>query len=217
MTVTRSDRNLTTSTLPVHAIGACPPRAGRLGCALVRTLELPIKTDRLVLRPHREEDAPDLLRFSSRPDVARYLLVGPWTAEDAAREVAKRIPRTGLETDARGLALVLEHDGVVIGDIALWHPDDDTRLAEIGWTLDPDYGGRGFASEAAQAVLSAAFDVYGLHRVAAQMDARNSASARLAERVGMRREAHLRSNWWCKGEWTDTLIYARLADDPPPR
>src|SRR5690606_40932683 len=62
--------------------------------------------------------------------------------------------------------------------------------------------------------LSAAFDVYGLHRVAAQMDARNSASARLAERVGMRREAHLRSNWWCKGEWTDTLIYARLADDP---
>ena len=181
----------------------------------MHSLDLPLKTDRLVLRPHRPEDAAELLRFHSRPDVARYLLVGPWTAEYAEQEVAKRIPKTGLDTDAKALALVLEHDGVVMGDLGLWtteHP----RLAEIGWTLDPDYGGRGLAAEAARAVLSAAFEVYGLHRVAAQMDARNTASARLARRVGMRQEAHLRRNWWCKGEWTDTLIFARLADDPPP-
>lgn len=45
------------------------------------------------------------------------------------------------------------------------------------------------------------------------MDARNTASARLAERVGMVQEAHFRKNWWSKGEWTDTLIFAQLADD----
>ncbi len=62
-------------------------------------------------------------------------------------------------------------------------------------------------------MLELGFDHYGLHRVAAQMDARNIASARLAERAGMQREAHLRQDWWSKGEWTDTLIYGALASD----
>jgi aminoglycoside 6'-N-acetyltransferase len=62
-------------------------------------------------------------------------------------------------------------------------------------------------------VLEHAFDDHHLHRVVAQMDARNTASAALATRVGMTQEAHLRQDWWCKGEWTDTIIYAILASD----
>ena len=64
-------------------------------------------------------------------------------------------------------------------------------------------------------MLGLAFDHYGVHRVAAQMDARNLASARLARRVGMRQEAHLRQDWWIKGEWTDTLIFGMLSGDLP--
>jgi RimJ/RimL family protein N-acetyltransferase len=66
------------------------------------------------------------------------------------------------------------------------------------------------------AVLDLAFDTtagLGLHRVVAQMDARNHASERLASRLGMRREAHFRSNEWFKGEWGDLVIYAILADE----
>src|SRR5699024_12151031 len=62
-------------------------------------------------------------------------------------------------------------------------------------------------------MLDLAFERYGAHRVAEQMDARNTASARLAERVGMHREAQLRQDWWSKGEWTDTVIFAMLASD----
>ena len=70
--------------------------------------------------------------------------------------------------------------------------------------------GQGFATEACTAVLDLAFEHLGLHRVVANMDARNTASARLAERLGMRREAHHRSAEMFKGEWSDLLVYAIL-------
>ena len=112
----------------------------------------------------------------------------------AETEIAKRLTRTGLETESRTLALVIETaDGLdslegsrVIGDIALWLEDGSDEKAEIGWILDPAASGHGFATEAAIAVLNVAFDHYGLHRVFAQMDSRNTASAKLARRIGMR-------------------------------
>lgn len=58
-----------------------------------------------------------------------------------------------------------------------------------------------------------AFEHYGLRRVVAQLDARNTASARLATAVGMRPEAHMRQDWWNKGEWTDTLVVGMPAED----
>ena len=184
-------------------------------------LELPLTTDRLRLRSYRETDAEAHLPIYSREDVSRFLLQDPWTAEMAETEIAKRLPRTGLETESRTLALVIETaDGLdslegsrVIGDIALWLEDGSDEKAEIGWILDPAASGHGFATEAAIAVLNVAFDHYGLHRVFAQMDSRNTASAKLARRIGMREEAHLRKDWWSKGEWTDTLIFGMLASD----
>lgn len=187
----------------------------------MESLELPLTTDRLRLRSYRETDAEAHLPIYSREDVSRFLLQDPWTAEMAETEIAKRLPRTGLETESRTLALVIETaDGLyslegsrVIGDIALWLEDGSDEKAEIGWLLDPAASGHGFATEAAIAVLNVAFDHYGLHRVFAQMDSRNTASAKLARRIGMREEAHLRKDWWSKGEWTDTLIFGMLASD----
>ncbi|MBM6591513.1 GNAT family protein [Brevibacterium sp. RIT 803] len=184
-------------------------------------LSLPLTTDRLRLRAYRDSDAEALLPIYSREDVARFLLCEPWTAEVARAEVSKRIPRTGLDTEARALALVIETaDGlesiegsVVIGDIAIWFDAESSEKAEIGWVLNPAAGGHGFATEAAIAMLNAAFAHDGLHRIIAQMDARNSASARMASRIGMRQEAHLRQDWWSKGEWSDTLIFGMLRSD----
>jgi RimJ/RimL family protein N-acetyltransferase len=184
-------------------------------------IELPLTTDRLRLRTYVESDVDEQLRIFSREDVSRFLLEDPWTPKVAETEIAKRLTRTGLETESRTLALVIETaDGLdslegsrVIGDIALWLEDGSDEKAEIGWILDPAASGHGFATEAAIAVLNAAFDHYGLHRVFAQMDSRNTASAKLARRIGMREEAHLRKDWWSKGEWTDTLIFGMLASD----
>ncbi|MGJ3510034.1 GNAT family N-acetyltransferase [Enemella sp. A6] len=174
---------------------------------------LPIRTERLSLRPHHEADVDSLYRIYSRPEVARYLLEEPWSEAEAAQKVRERLPRIDLDADAGALALVIEHDRTVIGDVALWFTDKEHRIAEIGWVLDPEYGGRGYAAEAVRALLDLAFDHYHLHRVVAQMDGRNAASARLAAKIGMHQEAHLRQDWWSKGEWTDTIIYAMLHSD----
>ena len=187
----------------------------------MESLELPLTTDRLRLRSYRETDAEAHLPIYSREDVSRFLLQDPWTAKVAETEIAKRLPRTGLETESRALALVIETaDGLdslegsrLVGDIALWLEEGSDEKAEIGWILDPAASGHGFATEAAIAVLNVAFDHYGLHRVFAQMYSRNTASANLARRIGMREEAHLRKDWWSKGEWTDTLIFGMLASD----
>jgi RimJ/RimL family protein N-acetyltransferase len=71
-----------------------------------------------------------------------------------------------------------------------WHSRQHAA-GEIGYVLHPDHGGQGLASEAVRALLEIAFVTIGLHRVSARIDARNLRSLRLAERLGMRREAHL--------------------------
>ncbi|MDK8880300.1 GNAT family N-acetyltransferase [Corynebacterium sp. MSK008] len=173
----------------------------------------PLITERLQLRLHAPGDAGWLHNLYSRPDVARYLLDEPWTAEVTREKLGERLAKTGLDDEAGALALVIEHDGAPIGDVALWLTDKEHRQGEIGWVLNPEFGGQGFASEAVRAVLDLGFDHYRVHRITAQMDARNNASAALARRVGLRLEAHHVQDWYSKGEWTDTLVYARLASE----
>lgn len=173
----------------------------------------PLRTERLSLRPHEAADAVALQRIYAIPTVARFLLDDPWTAATAAENIAERMPKSDIDGPTGALMLVIERDGVAIGDVQLWLTDAERRVAEIGWVLDPAFGGQGLATEAVRAVLELAFAHYSLHRVTAQMDARNLASAKLAGAVGMRREAHFREDWWSKGEWTDTLVFGVLASD----
>jgi RimJ/RimL family protein N-acetyltransferase len=169
-----------------------------------------VRTSRLVLRTYAEDDLDDLLAYYSDPETARFLLEDAWTADDAAEQVARRMARTGVDGPGSALALVVEHEGTVVGDVSLWTTGDTVSRGEVGWAFNPRYTGRGFATEALRSLLGIAFDRYRMHRVVAQLDARNNRSAALCERVGMKREGHLRADWWSKGEWTDTLVYGML-------
>jgi RimJ/RimL family protein N-acetyltransferase len=174
-----------------------------------------VTTSRLTLRLHRESDLGRLVAIYSRPEVAQYLLEEPWTVESGTAQLERRLARTGLDEPAGALSLVIEREGSLIGTVALWRTEQERRTVEVGWTLDPEHGGSGFASEAVVAALQLAFERHDVHRVVAQMDARNAASARLANRVGMRQEAHFRSDFWSKGEWTDTLVFGMLHSEQP--
>jgi len=79
--------------------------------------------------------------------------------------------------------------------------------------MHPDHRGHGYATEAAAAMLGLGFEGLGLHRIVGRLDARNDASARVLERLGMRREAHFVENEFVKGEWCDELVYAMLASE----
>jgi aminoglycoside 6'-N-acetyltransferase len=178
--------------------------------------ELPLRTERLMLRLHEAGDAEALRAYYGDPAVVRYVPFDPWDDQSTSEHMGRRLKRCGLTSEARGLGVVAELDGRVVGDVALWTTDDAQRVAEIGWAFHPDVAGQGLATEAAAAVLDLAFDTYGLHRVAAQLDPRNVASARLCERLGMQLEGHLRQCWWDHGEWTDSLVYGLLETDREP-
>ncbi|MGW5269191.1 GNAT family N-acetyltransferase [Rhodococcus sp. NPDC003994] len=173
-----------------------------------------LRTERLTLRPYARTDVDDVLAYYSRPGVCRYLLHEPMTRSDAEATVEKRSARTALTDGA--VALVAEHDGRVVGNVDAWTVDDSPALVELGWTFSPEVGGRGLATEAVRALLDHVFGHDVVHRVTARMDGRNTSSAKLAERVRMQREAYFRQDWWSKGEWTDTAVYAMLRSDRGP-
>lgn len=176
-------------------------------------LSLPISTERLLLRTYRADDVDASLEYYANPMVARYIPWEPWSREAAAEQVNKRLNRTGIDKHDSALSLVVEQAGHVIGDVVLWPTDETLSRGEMGWAFHPAASGYGYATEAVRALIGVAFEHYGMHRVVAQIDARNEASAKLCERVGMIKEAYLRQDHWAKGEWTDTIVYGLLAEE----
>ncbi len=174
---------------------------------------LPITTERLVLRRARLDDAEPLHSYFSDPEVCRYLLHEPVSLEDCRTKVEAWTTRVDPQEDGQALWLIAELDGRHIGHVLMILSGKEVSKAEIGWVFHPDAAGRGLATEAAQAMVDTAFGDYGLHRVVARLDPRNTASARLCERLGMRQEAHLRQDWFNKGEWSDTGVFGILRDE----
>ena len=176
----------------------------------------PVSTERLVLRPARLEDEAAVFAFRRLPQVHEWITRAPLIVADFH----------GLWVDPARLAttLVVEHDARVIGDLMVsvqdaWGQAEATEptagvQAELGWVLDPAYAGRGLGTEAVVALLGVCFETLGLRRVVAQCFADNTASWRLMERVGMRREAHtVRDSLHRSGRWLDGLSYAVLAQE----
>lgn len=173
----------------------------------------PIVTPRLLLRPFTPGDLDALYAIQSRPDVAQYLYWEPRSREEVAEVLAGRIVHTtlGAEGDRLVLAVELRDTGAVIGDVTLVRLSQTHRQGEIGYVFHPAYHGRGLAREAAREMLRLGFDGMGFHRIIGRCDDRNGASARLMERLGMRREAHFHENEIFKGEWGGEYVYAMLA------
>jgi RimJ/RimL family protein N-acetyltransferase len=172
--------------------------------------DFPLRTARLTLRPCVRGDLDALYDIQSRPDVTRYLLFDARTREQVRAVLEQRIRADGLEHDALNLAVVLSQTGAFIGDVVLFLRSREHRQGEIGYVFHPYYGGHGYATEAARVLLRLGFENYGLHRIVGRLDARNTPSARVLERLGMRREAHFVQNEFVKGEWSDEVVYAML-------
>jgi RimJ/RimL family protein N-acetyltransferase len=172
----------------------------------------PIETARLTLRPFVEEDFEALHAMRSSPEVVRYLYEEPTSAEQTREVLDRRIARTSWakEGDWLAAAVVERASGVTVGDVALFWASERDRTAEIGFIFDPRHQGKGFATEAARALIDWAFETAGIHRVIGRTEARNSASSRVLEKLGLRLEAHFVENEWVKGEWQSELVYAIL-------
>lgn len=179
----------------------------------------PIDTERLSLRPFSMADLDAVYAIQSREDVTRYLYWGPRDRAEVRETLAQRVNQRQLDefNDMLALAVVLRATGELIGTANLAWASVEHGQGELGYVLHPGQHGHGYATEIAIALLRLGFEEIGMHRVCGRCDARNTASARVMAKAGMRLEAHLRENEFVKGEWTDELIYALLADEWPHR
>ena len=170
-------------------------------------------TARLTLRRARVDDADAVLSYRCLPAVADWIGAPP---ED--------FPARFAAPERLDVLLVVERGGAIIGDLMVkvedpWAPPRMMSQAhgvqaELGWALRPEETGKGFATEAVEAALRICFDELGLRRVTASCFAANTASYRLMERVGMRREAcTMKDSLHNSGEWMDGYSYALLADE----
>lgn len=175
----------------------------------------PLRTERLLLRFFTDDDLAAFHDMQSREEVVRYLDWGPQSREQASERLERMKHLTSFDGEraAIRLAVVLPESGVVVGDVSVWRMSDGHAQGEIGFVIHPDHQGHGYAAEACAALLEMGFAQLGLHRVIGRADARNVASKRLMERLGMRHEAHFRENEFIKGEWSDEVWYAILASE----
>jgi RimJ/RimL family protein N-acetyltransferase len=169
-----------------------------------------IRTERLLLRPWRESDIDDAFAYGSDPEWARYLWETPQPylrshAEKFVTMAAQNTPGTTAQ-----FAITLADRA--IGGVRLYILDGRSGVAGIGYNIAPAQWGNGFAPEAASAVLTAAFEQFGLQKVIAHADARNPASIRVMQKLGMQQEALLRRHRLFQGEYIDEVWYAAFKD-----
>lgn len=168
---------------------------------------LPIRTARLQLRDFVHDDFDAVHAYASDADVTRFMFYGPRT-EDETRLYFEHViaaqtvtPRTLWE-----LAIVRTTDDRLIGACDLTF--DGRGEADLGFILARDAWGHGYATEAARALVVAAFQSLGASRVFATCDIGNHASARVLEKAGLRREATLERHIFAKGTWWTSFLYA---------
>lgn len=142
-----------------------------------------IETERLILRPFRDGDAADLLAYLRAPAASCFLSLKLADLAEAEIEVRKRALDEGC------VAICLKETGQLIGDLFGGAGEaDENGTASVGWNLNPQFGGHGYAFEAARALLDHLFQAKGFRRIYAYVEDHNKPSQRLCEKLGMRRE-----------------------------
>lgn len=178
-------------------------------------MALLLETERLLIRPFRAEDLESFLAYRNDLEVARYQGWSvPYTREQAIEFINEmKVKQAAVQGEWLQLAVELKATGALIGDWAIHIMKSDERQAYLGYTLAREHWGKGYAIEATQRVLAYLFEELHLHRIVAECDVENTASFKLLERVGFRREAHLVENIFFKGAYGSEYHYALPARD----
>lgn len=171
-------------------------------------------SERLTLREFSLSDSPAVNAYTSDPAVVRYMPFGP-TTEAQTREHLSQCLAAAAEQPRRiyEMAVVLRAENHLIGTATIALHPHERRHASFSYILNSQFWGQGYATEAMRTLMGFGFRVLQLHRLEDTCDTRNLASARVMEKLGMRREGHLHETIWKDGQWYDEYIYAILAHE----
>ena len=160
-----------------------------------------LETERLILRGMRVSDAEDMFNYARRPSVTQYLTWDPHRSAEETREYLTYVGQRYRTGDFYDWALVCKEDSRMIGTCGFTSFNCPADSAEIGYVLNPDYQGKGLATEAVRRVLDFGFGELNLHRIEAHFIEGNTSSLHLMERVGMTFEGYARESMRIKGQY----------------
>nr|WP_154896490.1 GNAT family protein [Paenibacillus xylanexedens] len=167
------------------------------------------ETERLILREIGLDDWESIHTYTISPEVTQYTAWGPNTEQDTTAYIEQVLqsqqeqPRSQFD-----LAVCLKTDGTLVGSVGIY---TEGTNAEMGYVMNPQYQGRGYAAEASQALLGLGFNTLGVHRIYAKCRPNNKASERVMQKIGMKYEGMMREHWFYKGAFHDSLVYSILA------
>ena len=169
------------------------------------------QTERLLLREFQRTDWIEVHEYASDPQVVRFMSWGPNTEEETRGFIRRSIAYQKMKPPAKySLAIVIREGNRLVGGCGAYESNVESHEGWIGYCLNRQFCGQGYATETARALLGFGFTRFNLHRIFATCDPANTASAHVMEKIGMQYEGHLREHMRVKGAWRDSLLYAIL-------
>ncbi len=172
-----------------------------------------LTTKRLTLRRMMVADTDDMYEYASRPDVTKYLTWYPHPDRKYTREYLEYLGNRYAGGMFYDWAVIYEPDCKMVGTCGFTSFNCSSDSAEVGYVLNPEYWGKGIASEALECVLRFAFEELKLHRVEARFMQENDRSRRVMEHAGMQFEGVLREAMLIKGSYANVGICSVLRSE----
>ncbi|MDO3423645.1 GNAT family protein [Chryseobacterium sp. APV1] len=172
-----------------------------------------LETERLLIRDIALDDKQAVFNYRSDAEANKFQSWIPETLEDVEQFI-ERNNKEFNQPESWYQVLITEKDTkAVIGDIGIHFFGAENLQTELGITLNKDFQGRGYASEALKGVINFLFSDLKKHRIMASVDPENIDSLKLMERIGFRKEGHFVKSLFWKNKWTDDVIYALLREE----
>ncbi|MFD4407375.1 GNAT family N-acetyltransferase [Nocardia sp. NPDC058499] len=173
--------------------------------------DIPLVSDRLILREFTSADEEAVHAYCSDPAVTRFTDWGPNSIEDTRAFLVDAIAQASTpQRDEFTLAAVHRRSGRLIGSVAIGVTSVQHRRGEFGFVFHRDFWSQGYATEACRLLLRFGFARLQLRRISATCHPGNRASARVLEKAGLEYEGRMRSHLFVRGAWRDSLLFAAI-------
>lgn len=167
-----------------------------------------ITTERLKLRAYKTEDWERVHIYGSNPDFSKYELWGPNSVEDTHKFVAEMVEQS--KSDPRykfDFAVCLKENNLLIGGCGIRRETESSNVANLGWAINPEFQSKGFATEAARALVDFGFEKLQLAVIYATCDTRNTPSFKVMEKLVMKKVGFIKGTKEIKGHIRDLFRY----------
>lgn len=172
-----------------------------------------LETERLILRRISLDDIDDMYEYAKDASLTKYLTWSPHPDKAYTFEYVSYLQSRYKTGEFFDWAVTLREGGKMIGTCGFTRFDFPHNSGEIGYVINPDYHGRGIATEAVEEVIRFGFERLGLNRIECRFMVGNDASRRVMEKNSMTFEGVLRQGMLIKGIYRDVGICSILRDD----